>query len=193
MPMPRKSFAALSLSGALKRNPGRYVGRLKEPKPPRALGDPPNHLNKAERAAWRELARMVPVGVLMCSDRWLVELCCVTMAQIRKGGRDSVSKTEFSLLMQGLSKMGLSPSDRSKIELHQSQKAGTHSQTSMTKWNANTLLRAWQFLGRGEGQLANSQIADHEHRVASGIPHCDWQLSCLPDTSDSISLSIGHY
>ena len=117
MPMPRKSLAALSLSGALKRNPGRYANRLTEPRPARDLGNPPNRLSKTERAAWRELARMVPAGVLMCSDRWLVELCCVTMAQIRKGGRDSVSKTEFSLLMQGLSKMGLSPCDRSRINL----------------------------------------------------------------------------
>jgi hypothetical protein len=72
-------------------------------------------MSDEEKAAWHELAGLAAPGVLMCSDRWLVELCCATMVKIRKRGCDSVSRTELSLLVQGLGKMGLTPGDRSRV------------------------------------------------------------------------------
>src|ERR1035441_3448476 len=86
MPKPRKPTKLLELSGALKRNPGRYANRLHEPKAAGSLGDPPERLSGTEKAAWHELAQLAPDGVLTKADRWLVEITCRLMAAGREHG-----------------------------------------------------------------------------------------------------------
>jgi phage terminase small subunit len=110
MARPRKPTAVLELTGAFKKDPQRR--RENEPKPSGPLGEEPLHFDEELKAIWRELVVMVPAGVLTISDRWLVELACRTMQQVRKG---TALAAERNLLLSCLSRMGLTPADRSKI------------------------------------------------------------------------------
>jgi phage terminase small subunit len=86
-----------------------------EPKPAEPLGDPPSHLLRDERAAWRELQRMTVVGVLTMQDRWVVELSCILMAKVRR--RETLGGAERAQLTQLLCRMGLAPADRAKVSV----------------------------------------------------------------------------
>ena len=110
MARPRKPTAVLELTGAFKKDPQRK--RPQEPKPNGPLGEPPTDFDEYLRALWRDLVRMVPAGVLTISDRWLVELACRTMRDVKKG---QALASEKNLLLACLSRMGLTPADRSKI------------------------------------------------------------------------------
>lgn len=127
MARPRKPTPLLELTGAFQKDPQR--ARPHEPKPAGPLGDPPECFNDepgleakelldraALRAAWHELTGMVAAGVLTISDRWLVELACRTMQQVRKG---AALAAERNLLLSCLSRMGLTPADRSRIAVPQ--------------------------------------------------------------------------
>jgi hypothetical protein len=128
MSRPRKPTAILELNGAFAKNPKRGRARASEPKPGGPLGDPPAHLSVGGKAAWVELQSFVPANVLTAADRWLVELCCQIMADLRENGRASrlnikgVPGCDSAQLLQGLSKMGLSPSDRSKVSVLSDEK-----------------------------------------------------------------------
>lgn len=120
MARPRTPTAKLELTGAFKRNPSRGRARANEPKPNTPLGQPPSEFNDSEKAIWFELKRIAPDKVLTGADRWLVEVCCKIMARLRSegiGGRYGVTVGEVSQLMQGLSRMGLTPADRSRISI----------------------------------------------------------------------------
>jgi phage terminase small subunit len=120
MPKPRKPTKLLELSGAMKRNPGRYANRLHEPKSNGPLGEPPDRMSAAEQSAWHELVRLVPDGVLTKADRWIVEIACRLMAAGREhgfGGRHGISAGEVGLLNGCLRSMGLTPADRSKVNV----------------------------------------------------------------------------
>ena len=120
MPKRRKTLEELRLSGATRRNPGRYASRADGPQYGGPLGDPPSRLNDAQKSAWREIAALAPDGVLWRSDRFIVEVACRLMANVRThgiGGEKGAKAGEVSLLMKCLSSMGLSPADRGKVDL----------------------------------------------------------------------------
>ena len=120
MGRPRTPTAKLELTGAFKQNPSRGRARANEPKVNTPLGQPPAEFNDAEKATWFELKRIAPAKVLTGADRWLVEVCCKIMTRLRRegiGGRYGVTVGEVAQLMQGLSRMGLTPADRSKISV----------------------------------------------------------------------------
>jgi hypothetical protein len=84
------------------------------------LGDPPESLGDVERAAWHELAALAPAGVLTKADRWLIEIACRLMAAGREhgfGGRHGITAGEIGLLNSCLRSMGLTPADRSRVNL----------------------------------------------------------------------------
>lgn len=110
MARPRKPTAVLELTGAFQKDPQRK--RPNEPKPTGSLGEPPVDFDEYLKALWQDLVRMVPAGVLTNADRWLVELACRTMRQVKKG---EALAAEKNLLLSCLSRMGLTPADRSKI------------------------------------------------------------------------------
>jgi phage terminase small subunit len=112
MPTPRKPAALLEMSGQLKHNPARYEHRQHEPKPTNALGNAPKHLTKEQKSCWKELSKLAPAQVLKDCDRWLVELACVLMAKLRAG---TISIGESAQLLGCLSRMGLTPADRSRV------------------------------------------------------------------------------
>jgi hypothetical protein len=110
-------MALLELAGALKHDPKRYADR-REPKPSGPLGDPPKRLRRAEKAMWAELVSIIPEGVLGNSDRWLVEITSRLMAKMVKngiGGAVGLTGSELSQLSTLLGRMGMTPSDRSKV------------------------------------------------------------------------------
>lgn len=112
MARPRKPTAVLELTGAFKKNPQRK--RIHEPQPSGSVGEPPVDFDDYLKALWRDLVRMVPAGVLTISDRWLVELACRTMRDVKKG---QALASERNLLLSCLSRMGLTPADRSRIAI----------------------------------------------------------------------------
>ena len=69
MPAHRKPTAVLQASGAIAKNPKRYVKRKSEPKPSGPLGEAPKHFNRALVPIWRELSLIAPPSVLTASDR----------------------------------------------------------------------------------------------------------------------------
>lgn len=110
MGRPRKPTAVLELTGAFEKDPQRR--RPNEPKPTGPLGDPPVDFDDDLRALWDDLVRIVPARVLTLADRWFVELTVRTMRDVKKG---CALAADRNLLLSCLSRMGLSPADRSKI------------------------------------------------------------------------------
>lgn len=110
MARPRTPTAVLELTGAFEKNPQRK--RDAGPTSTSPLGEPPTYFNTGEAVCWYELAQDTPPGVLTGSDRWTVEAACRLMAKFRA---DWLTGAEFGQLNGLLSKMGKTPSDRSKI------------------------------------------------------------------------------
>jgi phage terminase small subunit len=78
-----------------------------------------------QQVVWRELAAQVPAGVLTIADRMLVEIYCSLVARHRGGdpGPDEepnppevLKSGEYNLIISILSRMGLTPSDRSRVD-----------------------------------------------------------------------------
>lgn len=88
------------------------------PKPP---GKPPAHLAPAESAVWRELMKRTPRGYLQSSDRFFVEAACRLITRIRAG---EVKASELNAVMNVLSKLGLNPVDRAKLNLVPARPSG---------------------------------------------------------------------
>ena len=88
--------------------------RPAEPEANGPIGDPPAGFDGDLVAIWWELVDMVPARVLAKSDRWTVEVACRMMLQLRK---DDFKASELSILTSCLSRMGLTPADRSRIAL----------------------------------------------------------------------------
>jgi hypothetical protein len=114
MARPRKPTALLELNGSLSHNPGRHANRAGEPFDPRPLGDPPLHLDPPQRAAWGEIERIAPPGVLCHGDRLIVELAAVLLAQFRAAGA-MFPDGRLRRLESVLGQLGLTPAARSKV------------------------------------------------------------------------------
>lgn len=110
MARPRKPTAVLELKGAFKQNPSRGKARANEPAIAAEIGDPPDSLGDAERELWRELA--VYGAWLTAGDRLLLEIACRLMVLFRTNALDGGG---ISKLITALSKLGFSPTDRSKV------------------------------------------------------------------------------
>ena|SRR5690349_3505407 len=112
MPRPRKPTRVLELTGAFKKDPARGRAREGEPHPEGALGNPPNCLDEVQKARWNELKKQAPW--LTVSDRILVEQTCRLWALERAG---TANATQSRLLSTNLGKLGMTPSDRSKVKV----------------------------------------------------------------------------
>ena len=100
----------LELRGSFRKQKGRRLKRAGEPEPVGELGDPPPHLDEAERERWRELAEHAPW--LSGSDRPLVEQTVRLWMMDRRG---DASAAQQRLFAANLGRMGLTPADRSKV------------------------------------------------------------------------------
>ncbi|MCC4621780.1 hypothetical protein LL965_17500 [Xanthomonas cassavae CFBP 4642] len=100
------------LKGADKRNPQRY--KRQAPKSKVALGQPPDHLPADAAAAWKELEKCAPPGVLTCSDRFVMEIAGSLLAEFRSKGPE-FKAAKYSHLIGCLARLGLTPADRQKL------------------------------------------------------------------------------
>jgi hypothetical protein len=112
MARPRTPTEVLSLKGAFKKHPERKDARKGEPRPSGELGDPPAFLSPQQAEIWLELANICPPRVLTNADRWTVEIAVRLMAKVRD---ESITNGQLAQLIVCLSRMGMTPSDRSKI------------------------------------------------------------------------------
>jgi hypothetical protein len=110
----RLPTSSLVLNGSIDRNPKRYANRTTEPKPTGVLGPAPKQFDKGLKAIWQEFAKQVPAGVLTIADRGVFELTCRLIVKMRAG---TISTGEGSQLISCLSRMGMTPSDRSKVSV----------------------------------------------------------------------------
>jgi phage terminase small subunit len=109
MPQPRKPAAVQEASGAWRKNPSR---RRIEPKVTGPLGPAPRYFSADQKKIWRELADMAPLDVLANADRWCCELACSLMDRLRSG---KLSVAQGAQLVSLLSRLGLTPADRSRV------------------------------------------------------------------------------
>ncbi len=111
MARPRKPTAALELKGAFKKDPQRADARKNEPMPDGVIGEPPERLSADESTLWAELAGY---GFwLTNADRLMLEIAVKLMVLFRGNALDGGG---ISKLITALSKLGFSPSDRSKVQ-----------------------------------------------------------------------------
>jgi len=85
-----------------------------EPKPNKDVGAPPKHLTAPQKKVWKELVDQIPHGVLGDSDRVIVEITSVLLADFRlcKG---HIPASQLGHLRGCLTSLGMTPSDRSKV------------------------------------------------------------------------------
>lgn len=115
-----KPSALHELNGSFEKHPERRAKRKNEPKPQGLLGDPPASFNpelsvgRELVAIWHEVVAQAPPGVLTVSDRMHVEILCRLLYKIR---HNLAKSGDFARAESLLGRMGMNPSDRSKVNL----------------------------------------------------------------------------
>jgi hypothetical protein len=112
MSRPRKPTAVHALTGAIEHDPGRFADRAREPIDDRPLGPPPESMRPDQRAAWMEIERLAPW--LAFADRLAVEVTSWLLARFRLDA-SSMPPALLTRLETMLGRLGLTPSDRSKV------------------------------------------------------------------------------
>jgi len=115
MARPRKPTALHLLTGAAEHNPARMREREGEPVDIRPLGPPPDGMRPDQRAAWMEIERLAPW--LVSADRLAVEITASLLATFRVMGVGGVQPALLTRLETMLGRIGLTPSDRSKVKM----------------------------------------------------------------------------
>ena len=118
MPNPRKPTALKQLQGTTK--PCRTNPR--EPIPVGVWGEPPENLLPDELQAWLEISERIAQQVATSADMHLVEIVARIIAKFRA---DTITGWGMSSLMKGLSQLGMTPADRSKIVTIEKKKEST--------------------------------------------------------------------
>lgn len=113
---PAAPLAKLKASGTIDKNPGRYKDR-KEPQS-KPIGKPSRSLKKREIEAWHAFVYEAPW--IREGDRRLLEMACKLTALL---WADRADNDDMRLLLSLLSKMGMTPTDRSRVLIAQDDKA----------------------------------------------------------------------
>jgi hypothetical protein len=112
----KKTTRQLIMSGTLLNNPGRYMNRATAcDHKAGPLGEPPSQMANIEKAIWHEIAANAGEGWLTASDRLLVELACRLTRRLRNP-KAAILNSEMNTLANILSKLGMSPTDRTKVD-----------------------------------------------------------------------------
>lgn len=114
MANPRKPDHLHLLRGTFRKDRHGEAGA--KPQPKGEIGKPPGRLDAAQRAAWREIVNQAPEGVLTGSDRLAVELAAVLLAEFRTAPAE-FQAARLARLESLLSKFGMNPSDRSRLNI----------------------------------------------------------------------------
>ncbi|HMU28349.1 MAG TPA: hypothetical protein PKA65_13190, partial [Solirubrobacterales bacterium] len=111
----RRPLALVEAEGGHQGGHGdRDRARANEPKPEEGLGDPPPGMDESEVARWNELKDIAAPGVLTKQDRPGAEFFCKLWAESR---RRKLNKAENQMLYALMGKFGLTPADRSKVQV----------------------------------------------------------------------------
>jgi hypothetical protein len=121
MPRPRKPTAILELSGSFKKNPQRRAERDGEPTPAGPIGTCPRDLADEVRAAWGEIVRTCPPGVLTKADRIAVRSAARLLAAENAG---SIAVGERAQLHKLLGDLGMTPRGRAYVHVPPPSKTG---------------------------------------------------------------------
>lgn len=114
MPRPKTPLAKARLTGADRRNPARYRGRTEPPTSGRGIGDPPDHLPPAARAAWREFRD--ELGWLVHEDRAVLEAASLARARLREAAEaGALTGALLAANRALLASLGATPADRSRV------------------------------------------------------------------------------
>lgn len=100
------------MTGAFERNPKRRKARANEPAVTTPLGEPPEHLDEAARARWRDIAEQAPWA--NGSHRGAAEVTAVLWAKFR---RNELTAPDIKTLMANFRLFGLTPADASKVSM----------------------------------------------------------------------------
>ena len=125
MPARKKSLTLLKLSGGLKAHPTRYKDRTDLASCPDGIGEPPSQISVSRKHLWAEIVAQLPVGHLQSADRLLLEIVTHLMSR-QRNRRVLITKGEISLLLNALSKLGLTPVDRSRVIIPVKPKASVY-------------------------------------------------------------------
>jgi phage terminase small subunit len=117
MPRPRLNYADAQMRGSVAVNAGRFSDRKKSPKTEGAIGNPPKYFDAALKRVWKELASSIPTGVGGKSDRQVVEMASRLLNQFRTDPLMQASR--IAILMQLLSRLGLDPQARTRLQVEQ--------------------------------------------------------------------------
>ena len=100
------------LKGAGKKHPERY--RNEVPQSEHDLGVPPDHMSAAAKEVWFELVTYALKGVLTGSDRLVLEVTSVLVAQFR-ADPEEMPAARLTQMVGCLARLGLTPADRQKL------------------------------------------------------------------------------
>lgn len=114
MPRPRKPTALLEMAGAFKKDPKRRRARDNEPTPDGPIGEPPPDLQPDVAAAWGEIVRTCPAGVLTKADRIAVRSAARLLAAENAGTIAVGERAQFHRLLESL---GMTPRGRSYVHV----------------------------------------------------------------------------
>jgi hypothetical protein len=114
----RKTMRELIASGTLANNPSRYLNRAAAQSQSikvSPLGEPHTAMSVAAKKVWHEIAANAPDGWLTSADRMILELACVLTCRLRNR-RAPAKNAELTAFANVLSKLGLTPTDRAKVD-----------------------------------------------------------------------------
>jgi hypothetical protein len=113
MGRPRTPTTVLESRGAFINHPERREERANEPTPNGEIRkSPPAEFDKDQRKVWFEFIKKVPAGVLAdCDEYWLA---MAVRLECKERGK-TISVSERTQYMNLLGKLGMNPSDRSKV------------------------------------------------------------------------------
>ena len=113
------------LKNTIKDNPQRY--RNKVPKSKLPCGNPPKGMSEEAQECWFEISTKVIDGVLTFADTIMLELASDLLAEYRLVRSMSLaeraefkirfSSTDKTILIGLLARFGMSPSDRTKLDI----------------------------------------------------------------------------
>ncbi len=109
----RTPLEKAKLTGADRKNPQRFRDRS-EPDSGGPLGNAPKYFTAEQRKAWDMFK--IELEWLRSADRAIVELACITRAEIMAGGAN-VTAALLREHRQQLSSLGASPTSRSNVAL----------------------------------------------------------------------------
>ncbi len=160
MPAHRKNIEVHKMSGATAKNPQRFRDRQAAAKPTAELGKAPKHLSPDEKKAWKEIASIIPPGVLANTDRIALEIGSRLLVKFRSG--ELAKASEVSCLLSLLARFGMTPADRNKIGTTQPDKP----KQEQDEWTAVTKLRRPRNSVReGSGDWEDSGVEVDPSRV----------------------------